>query len=99
MRIAVDWDGVIANGGDWVPGAVQALRILLRQKHHLVIHSCRGNYPAGREMVAAKLNSVRLNDIELWDRPGKPDADVYIDDRALRFVDWPSTLKHLRSTP
>lgn len=117
---AVDWDGtcveqVYPEEGDWLPGAVEALRVLDRHGT-VVIHSVRvapvapftstnGIPKPGEETpipeqskqevayIQRMLDSVGLGHIEIWQRPYKPPAVCYIDDRAIKFDgDWNTAL-------
>ena len=79
-----------------VPGAVEKLRQLRAAGHYIIIFTarhmktCDGN--VGK--VVARLGGVTLNwlaqhGIEYDELHfGKPHADVYIDDNALRFTGW-----------
>ena len=111
----VDWDGTCVEEtwpgmGDWLPGAVDALRVLsLHGK--VVIYSLRcnryelddctlrapGAAEAEEALIRTKLDSVGLDHIEVYphDR-GKPPGRFYIDDRAVTFTgDWASALKEV----
>lgn len=102
--LAVDWDNTLVHEKtqEWLGGAEEALRALLKSGFTVWIHTCRGNYGAGREMVVSKLLAagferwVRSGDLELWLGEGKPNAAVYIDDRAIRFEGWSDLLPELR---
>lgn len=48
--------------------------------------------------VAAWLEKHDICYDELWDSPGKPLADFYIDDRAIRFVSWEQTFAELQAS-
>jgi capsule biosynthesis phosphatase len=79
-----------------VPGAVEKLQALKRNGHYLILltarhmATCQGNVG----MVVARQGKTLLDWLarheipfdELWF--GKPQADVYIDDNALRFTEW-----------
>lgn len=103
--IVVDWDGTCVEGrwpdqGDWLPGAVEALRYL-SEVCQVRIHSCRVSpweYPDTmlRErdpaVVAGEINRIRskldeagLRTVEIWTKPGKPSGIAYIDDLGIRF--------------
>lgn len=46
--------------------------------------------------IKKKLRRRGLGDIEVWTRPYKPPALVYIDDRGLRFEgDWTETISQI----
>ena len=96
-RIAIDWDGVLVNPRtqEWLDGSLNALRAIL-MKHEVVVHSCRANWPEGHHQIHTKLAMENLaGRVDIHRNPGKPDADVYLDDRALRFTgDWNEVLRH-----
>lgn len=107
MRISVDWDGtcveqVWPEEGDWLPGAVEALRALAPH-FHIAILSCRvapvdfnaDHVPRDPELVAREINYIERmmldvgfthDQFEVWTRPYKPPAVFYIDDRAIPFT-------------
>ncbi|MDR3681756.1 MAG: hypothetical protein P4L41_17440 [Flavipsychrobacter sp.] len=79
-----------------IPGAIEKLKELRANGHYLIIHTarhmktCEGN--VGR--VISKVGAVTLqwladHNVE-YDEIyfGKPWAEVYIDDNALRFANW-----------
>jgi capsule biosynthesis phosphatase len=79
-----------------VAGAVERLRELRTAGHYLIIYTarhmktCHGNVG----QVVARLGAVTLDWLAKHEVPfdeihfGKPHADVYIDDNAVRFEDW-----------
>jgi hypothetical protein len=92
-------EGLWPEMGDWLPGAIAALH-KLDTMGTVVIHTCRVapfeidnktwrdskvTSEAVRE-VHAMLEAEGLGHIEVWVRPYKPPALVYIDDRAIRFT-------------
>lgn len=94
--VAVDWDGTVVDNEDqFLPGAVEALKTLLR-RNTVIIHSCRGNYFEGALLIKEALASAGITSIEVWAAPGKPIADIYIDDRGYHFTDWTKTLNELQ---
>lgn len=99
MIVAVDVDGTLLDDNEeWIPGAEAALRWLARH-NEVVIHSCRANWQGGRAALYELLREVRLNrHVKIHVAEGKPRADVYIDDKALRFTgDWNETLQALNA--
>lgn len=113
-RVAVDWDGTCVEDntwpgmGDWLPGAVDALRRLAEIYDEVVIWTLRTapfeideKTPRDpMDQVAAirgMLVRARLPlNVTIWTRPYKPPAEFYIDNRALRFEGmWGATLVEL----
>jgi hypothetical protein len=97
--IAVDFDGVIHNPDDREPGYVmgrpfcgakKALELLSLAGHQIVVHSVRGdpNKHVSRWLDYFQIPYHAVTNV-------KPDAAAYVDDKAIRFTDWPSTLKAL----
>ncbi len=95
---ALDWDGVLVDPKtqDWLPGAKQAISSLLMGKRKVVIHSCRVLWPDGLTQIQSKLREAGfIGHVDIHTGPGKPGADLYVDDRALRFTgDWNEVLRH-----
>ena len=79
-----------------VPGAVDALRQLRSDGHTVIIYTARHMKTTGGNVgaVLARQGSVTLDWLERhgveFDEIhfGKPYADVYIDDNAVRFARW-----------
>lgn len=81
---------------DPLPGAVQRVRSLKQAGHRIILYSarhmktCDGNVG----MVLARVGTVTLEWLNKHGIPydeihfGKPWADVYIDDNAVRFRSW-----------
>lgn len=101
LTVAVDVDGVInsytsgfTGASDFpdppVEGAIEWLEHLSCNRVSVIFHSCRfcelwttesffvwlQNHGASQGLVAG---------CDVWSAPGKPKADVYIDDRGFRF--------------
>lgn len=101
-RVAVDWDGTVVEEnwpgiGDWLPGAEAALVLLDVAGFEPVIHSLRFSPfdldevtprdPQDQlDAVRAKLDASELGFVGLWDKPYKPPAAFYIDDRTPGFI-------------
>jgi hypothetical protein len=96
--LACDWDGVLVDPKTqgWLPGAREALSALLMGKRKVVIHSCRVGWPEGLTQIQSKLREAGfLGHVDIHTGAGKPNADLYLDDRALRFTgDWNEVLRH-----
>jgi len=79
-----------------LPGAVETLQRYKREGHYIIIHTarnmrtCEGN--VGK--IMASIGKLTLDWLERYSVPydelvfGKPDGDIYIDDKALRFGSW-----------
>jgi len=107
----VDWDGTCVTEewpgmGDWLPGAVFALR-QLADMGTTVIYSVRCSIydldavtPRKPEQimfemdrVRAKLDEAGLQDVGIFPpNRGKPAGKYFIDDRGVRFNNWSDTM-------
>ena len=79
-----------------LPGAVEKITAMKNSGHTIIIHTarhmktCDGN--SGK--VIARLGKITLDWLERYAIPydelhfGKPWADIYVDDNALRFESW-----------
>lgn len=100
MILAIDFDNTIHDlnnpiegrkMGKPMPGAVEAIENLVEAGHTVIIHTLMATSPSGAKVVSEWL--------EYYDIPHhgvtaiKPKADYYIDDKAIRHIDWPSTLQ------
>lgn len=104
MKIAVDFDGTIHDPfnrkkgykmGQPIPGAAQAIKMLRDKGHEVIIFPTWADSQQRRQAIVDWLTyfQVPFDDVTSV----KPEADIYIDDRAIRFTDWPSTLKEVES--
>jgi histidinol phosphatase-like enzyme len=108
--IAIDLDGVIFkydgwkglfDWGDPVEGALGALDMLKRAGWTIIIFTTRTNPETNpgystrqlSQLVADKLDEYGIpwDEISLY----KPLADVYLDDRAMKFDGWAKALKNI----
>ena len=102
MILALDFDGVIHDDkhpvagkrmGEPMPGAAQAIEELQDQGHQVIIHTVRGNSPKHiedwLEFYGFDIDTITAT---------KPVADVYLDDKGMRFTSWSEALA-LLSTP
>ena len=93
--LAVDFDGVIADYDGWkgigVLGCprhdvVEAMRTLRREGWKIVIHTTRGESEIGEYLQKHGIPCDEINRNSDYRTQGsKPVADVYWDDRALRY--------------
>lgn len=104
--IAIDFDGVIHRySKGWhdgtiydVPmdGAIEALERLMSRGYRMVIFTCRAETQEGAiavyEWIDKHLNIDSRYNIEVTDK--KPKAIAYIDDRGIRFTNWPDVLNY-----
>jgi len=79
-----------------VDGAIEKIKELKNNGHYIIIHTARrmkthgGNLPK----VIADIGKITLDWLDKYDIPydeiifGKPWAQVYIDDNAMRFISW-----------
>lgn len=90
MKVAVDFDGVLVDAsGEWLPGSLEMLRWLLGRGDTVIVHSCRANWLEGLQSIKDALLAVGVMSAQIWTKPGKPDADLYVDDKAVHFAgDW-----------
>jgi phosphoglycolate phosphatase-like HAD superfamily hydrolase len=100
--IAVDFDGVIHNYRDVVPGrkmgkpfpgAIETLVQWHQAGHEIVVHTVRGNTVSGMKSAVDWLNyfDVPYHSVTAF----KPNADVFLDDRAVRFTDWAQAAREI----
>ena len=104
--LAVDFDGVIHRNKDtWrgrasikdipVAGAVEALASL-REEYTIIVHTCRARSEAGTQAVRQWLDKhgIEVDDVTAL----KPGADVYLDDKAVRFNgNWVDSLSEVKT--
>lgn len=97
--------------GDWLPGAILGLQ-QLDELGTIVIYTCRvspvspdpANVWRDPLDVAAEVAAIKrmlrkrgLGHVEVWTKPWKPSALVYIDDRGFRFTgDWGEAVDFVR---
>jgi phosphoglycolate phosphatase-like HAD superfamily hydrolase len=101
LVLALDFDGVIHDYrnpvegrkmGPPMPGAKEALQRLEDLGHSVIIHTCKPP-----KVVAAWMDYFGIPYEQIWDLPGKPQADAYIDDLAIRFSDWGQVMRDLEN--
>lgn len=81
LVIALDWDDTLVDVDtqEWLPGALDLLRWLRREKHKVFIHSARAQDEYGRGLIEAKLAKHNFS----FPIKPKPMADLYVDDRGF----------------
>lgn len=102
MIIAVDFDKTTHDPdnrspgkkmGQPVPGAAQSIKQLRDQGHRIIIFPTWADTEQKRRAIIDWLTyfGVPFDDITST----KPDADAYLDDRAVRFTSWEKALVDL----
>jgi hypothetical protein len=99
MRIGLDFDGVLHDAkhpipgrrmGPPMPGALEGVDALLLAKHTLTVCTARRGAEDGH--VAAWLAFYGFPVALMPVTSRKPDVDLLVDDKALRFTSWPLVL-------
>ena len=93
LKVAVDWDGTLVDPltQEWLEDAEWALGRMIQAGWKVTVFSCRAGWPEGLASIAAKLDESRLSSVDVTNE--KPDADVFVDDKALSFDgDWSAVL-------
>lgn len=94
---AIDFDGVLNdwqnspthNGwGPPIDGALPAMRRLRGLKLRIVVFTTKAANPSGKAAVEGWLRENYMPYDEVT--ATKPAALFYLDDRAIRFTDWPT---------
>lgn len=101
--MAIDFDQVIHNKkqpvpgrrmGKPLPGTKDALEHL---KHHgdvIIIHTTMANTESGKQAVADWMAYYKIPYDTIM---AKPDATFYVDDKAIKHIDWRTTLDEIRT--
>lgn len=103
MKIAIDFDSTIhdpqnrLNGykmGQPILGAALSINQLRTEGHEIIIFPTWADNQQRRKAIVDWLTyfGVGFDDITSV----KPDADVYLDDRAIRFTNWDQAIKDLK---
>ena len=99
MKIAIDFDDVLHNPkvvkpgykmGTPIPGAKEALTLLKKQGHEIIIFPVWADTQERRKAITdwLKYFEIPFDDITSV----KPDADIFLDDKAVRFTLWAEVL-------
>jgi hypothetical protein len=109
--IAIDFDGVIHSFelgfhdgtiyGTPIPGSIEAIK-KISKKYKIVIYTAKAkkdrpliNGKTGIELVWEWLKKYDIDQYIQEITAEKPRAICYIDDKAIRFIDWNQTLNDL----
>jgi hypothetical protein len=103
MKIAIDFDDVIHDPhnvkkgykmGQPVKDAISSIRKLKSDGHEITVFSLWADTEQKRQAMVNWLNYFQVP----WDdlTNVKADADVYLDDKGLRFVNWTQALRDIR---
>lgn len=79
--------------GQPIEGAVKALTILERAGHTIIIHTVWAANDHSIKTIKDWLSYFKIPYHEVTNI--KPQADVYIDDKAIRFYDWYKALEDI----
>ena len=105
MIICLDFDNTLHDAhhpmagrkmGPPMPGALGAVQQLRAAGHRLVIHTSRVQQESQAEHVYAWLKYYGFPRIPV--SVPKPIAEVYVDDRAVRFASWAEALPAIAAT-
>ena len=110
-RVAIDFDGTLVKNpiepyttddyfdANWglaeIPGAKETTAWLRTQGFEILVFTCRQDYQ--RAYIEKQLREHHIT----WDYIvfyAKPHADLYIDDKGFRFVDWNHTREWIKNT-
>jgi len=111
-NVCIDFDGVIHDNydgfgdgtiyGPILPGASEAVK-QLAERYNIIIFTAKAkpdrpliNDKTGAELVMDWLEKHNLSQYVQEVTSEKPRALVYIDDKAIRFTDWDSTLNQFK---
>lgn len=103
MRYAFDIDGTICsltNSGEYAKSlpfqdVVDNINILHQHGHYIIIFTARGR-GSGRDyhdLTISQLSNWGVKYHELVDE-GKPNVDLFIDDKAINALDWRAKIKN-----
>ncbi len=101
MILNVDLDGTICTEEQTferalakpIPGAREALAGMIEAGHTVIIYSSRSWSELRMTEAWLKDNDIPYSGLHL----GKPVADVFIDDRSIRFTDWRTAIDELNN--
>ena len=71
--------------GPPMEGALDSVRKLLREGHEVFVHTSKALSLSGHKAVSDWLDYYEFPDMHVIEKPA---ADVYVDDKAVEFIDW-----------
>jgi len=101
MILAIDFDGVIHDNkhpiegrrmGPPIKGAKEALETFIKRGDTIIVFTVWGGVK-GQKTISDFMHYYHLPFNQITNI--KPQADVYIDDKGLRFINWEEVLKIL----
>lgn len=100
MQIVIDLDGTICTEEKMfsrslakpIPKAVESVNSLYDAGHIVLIYSARLWIEYEMTVHWLTSNGIKFHQLIM----GKPQGDVWIDDRAIRFDNWENILNQLR---
>ncbi len=97
--VAVDYHGTIFDhDGKPIPAMVEKMKEFDRRGFHIIIYTAGFNKnPQSVNGIEVSLRENNIPFDEVWQRNGKPDADVYIDDKS--FNPTTGNIEELQVTP
>lgn len=102
--LAIDFDGVVHDYKNPLPGkrmgapfsgAEEAIDDLIQRGYKIVIHTTKATTPEGKQAVEDWLDHYTIDHHEVT--AVKPDAEFYIDDKAITHHTWDDTISKLNA--
>lgn len=79
--IGIDFDGTMVDADyNALPGLKDAINQLREQNHKIVIHSANN-----KSWIERTLNNLDIRYDYIWDGKGKPNCDIFLDDKGYHF--------------
>lgn len=82
--IGIDFDHTLVDGDTPLEGAKDAINLLREKGHKILIYSANR-----KEWIEQVLNNHDIRFDRIWTDRGKPNCDIFVDDKGYRFGgDW-----------
>ena len=86
-----------------IPGAIDTIQKLKKEGHYIIIATARGmkTYEGSIGKIVANQGAILINWLDAHSIPydeiwfGKPQADYYIDDKAVKFTNWKNIMDEI----